>query len=168
MDRREGESQSEGTGKRGGAQGRAGLRQGKLRQHRAQGMPQGSQGVRTFRPRTIPPSLKYPKPKCHTPEGQHRNTRNPRVHRLIHGGGGGYLVRISCGDYFVRGLFRAGIISCGDAFATLAYPKAHTASRTHCTAKGPRFRRGRLSPPFLKANFSHEMPRLSLSRVAGG
>ena len=32
----------------------------------------------------------------------------------------------SCGDYFG-----------GENFATLANPKAHTASRTHCTAKGP-------------------------------
>ena len=50
------------------------------------------------------------------------------------GGGGGL-----CGDHF------AGKISEAEKFATLANPKAHTTSRTHCTAKAPTFRQGKIT-----------------------
>ena len=64
-----------------------------------------------------------------------------------HRGGG----VISCWDYF------AGKILEGDILANLANAKAYNASRTHCTAKAPRFRQGKISPSALKTKFSHDI-----------
>ena len=89
-------------------------------------------------------------------------------------GGGGItrLLLVYCRSNTSLGVgdnFRAGItspwkiISEGENFATLANPKAHTASRTHCTAKAPRFRRGKISPRPLKTKLSCEtIPRSQL------
>ena len=60
---------------------------------------------------------------------------------------------ISSGDYFAGENFGR------ENFATLANPKAHTASRTRCTAKAPRLHQGKIAPPSLKTKISHEIIR---------
>ena len=42
------------------------------------------------------------------------------------------------GGMIMRGFFSLGNNSEGEKFATLANPKAHTLSRTHCPANAPR------------------------------
>ena len=69
----------------------------------------------------------------------------------------------------VGGMSSCGIISPrktaeGEIFATLANPKAYTASRTHCIAKAPRFRRRKFSPPSFEDKIfprNHPHPKLS-------
>ena len=51
-------------------------------------------------------------------------------------------------------LFRQGKLRRGKF--TLANPKAHTASRTHCTT-APKFRQGKVSPPSFKTQFSRDI-----------
>ena len=54
------------------------------------------------------------------------------------------------------GIISPGTISEGGNFTTFANPKAYTASHTHCTAKSPRFRWGKASPPYLKTKILHD------------
>ena len=61
------------------------------------------------------------------------------------------------GDDFVRGSCCRGKCRGGGGISPpLQTPKLCTASRTHCTAKAPRVRQGKISPPSLKTRFSHE------------
>ena len=93
---------------------------------------------RMFAPR---PLERLPRPDVRVPEGHISNGGwCQRFKRPAVTGGGG-------GDNF------AGKISEGENYATLANPKAYTASRTRCTAKAPRFRQGKFSPPPRRRNF---------------
>ena len=50
-----------------------------------------------------------------------------------------------------------GKFSDGGNFAPLANPKPYTASRTHCTAKTPRFCERKIAAPSLETKFPHEI-----------
>ena len=70
----------------------------------------------------------------------------------------------------MRGRISLGRISEGDNSATVAHPKAPTASRTRCTAKAPGCRQGKFRPLSWKPNLSHEVippPHSLCCTVAG-